>query len=553
MLSVLTSCLILSLAAPFLRAQGNPTASDELTAQIIKREHEVARSLEDFHPIVETYVQILSIRDGDPKPSYDRYYVSLAEFAGGLRALPFKSRQELWHHISEYSDSVKPTTVEYNPSGFVAMAYPDPGTFDLKHYRFQYLATEFLGELRCLVFEMSPSAMRKGGLFKGKIWVEDKTFTIVRFNGFYMGSNVSVKYFHFDSWRVEAKPGQWIPAAIYSQETELPCCGMWKVNWSKIRFKAQTRFWGYDLHSYESREEFATNIADPPSSINGSSIPSETSGPIRQQQIWEKQAEENVSAKLERIGLLSPAGEVDKVLETVVNNIEVTNKLSIDPEVRCRVLLTSNLESAVVGHTIILSRGLIDVLPNETALAAVLAHNLALTKVQDHALHNYAWADQLQFDSTDALQKLRFLHSAEQEEQASSLAQEWLSNSPYRDSLDSVTRFIAELSSASPHIDRLLKANIGDGLYETLGANHRHLEHVAERQATEIRALPLGSRIEIDPWSGSLTLRRSAGREARSKDENIPFEVTPFFLYLRRATNGPEPEDTHSVFAKNGS
>jgi hypothetical protein len=41
------------------------------------------------------------------------------------------------------------------------------------------------------------------------------------------------------------------------------------------------------------------------------------------------------------------------------------------------VLLTTPLESFVVGRTIILSRGLLDVLPDEATLAAVLAHELA--------------------------------------------------------------------------------------------------------------------------------------------------------------------------------
>ena len=81
--------------------------------------------------------------------------------------------------------------------------------------------------------------------------------------------------------------------------------------------------------------------------------------------------------RLQRIGLLAPPGEVDKVLETVVNNLEVTNNLDIQPEVHCRVLLTGTLESFSIGHTIVLSRGLLDVLPDEASLATMLAQELA--------------------------------------------------------------------------------------------------------------------------------------------------------------------------------
>ena len=80
--------------------------------------------------------------------------------------------------------------------------------------------------------------------------------------------------------------------------------------------------------------------------------------------------------RLQVAGLMAPDGEVDRVLQTVANNLLVTNDLDL-PAVRCRVLLTTPLESFVVGRTIVLSRGLLDVLPDEATLAAVLAHELA--------------------------------------------------------------------------------------------------------------------------------------------------------------------------------
>ena len=50
----------------------------------------------------------------------------------------------------------------------------------------------------------------------------------------------------------------------------------------------------------------------------------------------EQEAEENVLERLNKSGLLSPPGEIDKVLETVVNNLEVTNGITIEPPVRDR-------------------------------------------------------------------------------------------------------------------------------------------------------------------------------------------------------------------------
>src|SRR5258707_1554175 len=86
--------------------------------------------------------------------------------------------------------------------------------------------------------------------------------------------------------------------------------------------------------------------------------------------------DDNVVERLQVAGLMAPDGGVDRILETVVNNLMVTNGLDL-AGVRCRVLLTTPLESFVRGLTIVLSRGLLDVLPDEATLAAVLAHELA--------------------------------------------------------------------------------------------------------------------------------------------------------------------------------
>lgn len=67
---------------------------------------------------------------------------------------------------------------------------------------------------------------------------------------------------------------------------------------------------------------------------------------------------------LERDGLIAPPGEVDKVLNTIVNNLEVTNNLDPQIDFRCRVLMTSSLELFSVENTIVLSRGCSPVFAN---------------------------------------------------------------------------------------------------------------------------------------------------------------------------------------------
>jgi hypothetical protein len=53
-------------------------------------------------------------------------------------------------------------------------------------------------------------------------------------------------------------------------------------------------------------------------------------------------------------------------------------------------------------------------------------------------------------------------------------------------------------------------------------------------QPDQIAALPLGSRIKVDPWSDRIEILKSKPPILLSASENRPFEVSPFFPYLKR-------------------
>ena len=69
------------------------------------------------------------------------------------------------------------------------MIYLDNVGLDREHYNFDYVRREFLGEIRCLVFDVTPDKKDKKSRFVGRIWVEDQDFHIVRFNGSYTGGS----------------------------------------------------------------------------------------------------------------------------------------------------------------------------------------------------------------------------------------------------------------------------------------------------------------------------------------------------------------------------
>jgi hypothetical protein len=48
----------------------------------------------------------------------------------------------------------------------------------------------------------------------------------------------------------------------------------------------------------------------------------------------------------------------------------------------------------------------------------------------------------------------------------------------------------------------------------------------------QVAALPIGSRIKLDPWSNQLTMMNANPVALVSPREKMPFEVTPFFPFL---------------------
>jgi len=100
-------------------------------------------------------------------------------------------------------------------------------------------------------------------------------------------------------------------------------------------------------------------------------------------------------------------------------------------------MLTSPLETFSVGNTIVISRGLIDTLPDEASLAAILSHELAHIVLGHNLGGKYAFNDRMLFSDESTYQNLGFRHNPEDETAADAKAVELLKNSPYAQKLGS--------------------------------------------------------------------------------------------------------------------
>jgi hypothetical protein len=529
-----------------------PVSFDRMIDKVVAREHAFMETVKQYHPLAETYIQNMQEdKEHNVRPVADTYFLGRLDLQASTNEEMFQKDKPgaLHRFLSPFEMLQKSAfTRHYVPQGFANMAIVDRD-FQKDNYYFTYVRKEFLGEVRCFVVDVQPREKAHQGSFAGRIWVEDHDFNIVRFNGTYSNKSNYDSYFHFDSWRINPQPGIWLPAYVYSEETsrrhELP-------PFIQPRFKAQTRFWNYDEVHIKHTSEFTDIQIDGPEDHDVAVRAQAT--PLEAQRDWERLAEDNAIDHLQKIGLIAPPGPVDKVLQTVVNNLSITNNLDIIPEVRCRVLLTTPLESFTIGHTIVISRGLIDVLPDEAALAMVLSHELAHIALNHRIDTKFAFNDRFFFSEPSTFQRMDFARSALDEESADKKALELLNNSPYKDKLASAGLFLRQLQDRAQVLPNLIRPHLGNPLGSK---NSTRLAPVAtaapmlENKIDQIAALSLGARVNLSPWSNQIEMMTPKPVTLLSPADKMPLEVTPFFPYLTRMPTKPAELEQSAKVAAN--
>jgi Peptidase family M48 len=558
-LKILPAILVLS-AMPVPSTAQQPMTPSEVVDKIISQEQVEVQLLRQYSPLVETYIQNLRAdQQVGAVPDGDKYFFGRAELGRGVELEPLE-RHDGSMKRKVFGGWAGFFSTEFVPRGFLQMIFLDMYGFDRQHYKIEYIRREFLGEVRCLVFDVDPLPKAGKGRFVGRIWVEDQDFHIVRFNGAYGGSSLTSYYFNFDSWRTNSGKNLWLPAYVYSEEGSVR-----DAKTKSLRFKAfraQTRLWGYDLGNVREEQELSKVLVEGPNPVNDQSETDNDYSPFQAERSWDRQAEDNVAERLERQGLMAPHGEVDKVLDMVVNNLEVTNNLDIQPEVRCRVLMTTTLESFTIGHTIVLSRGLIDVLPDEASLAAIVAHELGHVVLGHRMDAQFAFFNRVRFDEKETFRHFDFARTPEEEQAAKQKGMELLSNSPYKEQMGSARLFLQALKNRSKEIPNLISPHLGDRIStnwtvveavfsgQTSAAEPASAAHPA---ANVIAALPLGGRIKVDPWNDQLRMLKSKPVNGVAESEKVPFEVTPFRLYLTRQGEHSATEPPSAIAVKTDS
>jgi len=518
-----------------------PATVDQVVDRVVEREHALMEMLKTRTPLVETYLQNLKLDPQvGPAPVQDHYFLGRMDMGETVERRNYLSKNTSFES-AKLSDFTRLFKLEYNPMGFAWMIFVDREDFNRQTYNFRYLHREFLGDVRCLVFDVAAKGTGDGR-FRGRIWVEDHDYNIVRLNGTYgphsRNPNFFRRYayfFHMDSWRLNLVPGYWVPTYIYSEEGDFSYGSK-----DKRAFKAQTRLWGYDLQN-RAASELTEVLVD--STVKDESPTAQDASPLEAQRQWQRQAEDNVLDRLQKAGLVAPAGEVDKVLQTVVDNLIIANNLDLAPSVRTRVMLTSPLETFSVGNTIVVSRGLVDVLPDEASLAMVLSHELAhIVLGHNPASHftRYAFTDRMLFSDESTYQNMGFRHNQEEEAAADLKASDLLKSSPYAQKLATAGLFLRELAERGPKLSGLLTPRLGNGFTNKKGEVTRMavLMNLAPaldpNKLDQIAALPLGGRVKLNAWDDHAELIKTTPVAITSARDKMPLEVAPFFPRITR-------------------
>src|SRR5450755_2252758 len=218
LLQVFSSLAAAASAAP-APPQGTAKTMDEVVDRIITNENRLNNQISQYQPLVETYIQNLRPdKDLGYTPAGDKYFLGRAQFSKGVELVSLSDTGGKGKKVFTGIGNFFSFAMQYLPDGFLQMIFIDTNGFDKQHYKFDYVKREFLGEVRCLVFDVTPLPKSGKGRFLGRIWVEDQDYNIVRFNGAYSGGGHSSWYFHFDSWRTNVQPGLWLPSFVYSEE-----------------------------------------------------------------------------------------------------------------------------------------------------------------------------------------------------------------------------------------------------------------------------------------------------------------------------------------------
>lgn len=350
------------------RSEFGGMTQKEMSRRIFSKEQAMISRLAAIPFVTETYLQSLGHRqrkgldraldEGSERVIDDLYFLDRVDFGRAYGETPtekvlFGERPRRRRFIEKSAGALE----HIFPAGFLSMLFVDLYGFNADLYSLNYKGKENIAKTECLIFSVAPLIERDSGRFRGEIWIDSSSYGIVRAKGVFTGPyerwyRGSAKYFHFDSWRERVGDGWWLPNVTYFDERRT-----FRTDGNlDFHYRGYAILWRQ--HDERSSSLPANKTEHATSTVDDLPRPLSQNGPV---------------ARLEADGLLAVSGPEEQRLNRVVEQIGPISFHKIE----CRVLLTTPLEMFAVGDVIVVSRGLLNVIPDDPVLAVMLARQVA--------------------------------------------------------------------------------------------------------------------------------------------------------------------------------
>lgn len=216
------------------RSEFGGLTQKQMSKRIFAKERDMVSKLASVHFVTEAYMQSLghgqakgldlSLGEESDSVIDDSYVLAQVDFGREYGDSPVEKvllGQYPWkrHYIRKNTGALE----HIFPAGFLSMLFVDLYGFDADRYSLAYRGRENLVNAECLVFSVAPLRERDSGRFRGEIWIDSSSYSIVRAKGVFTGPyehwfRGSGTYFHFDSWRERTGDGRWLPSVTYFSE-----------------------------------------------------------------------------------------------------------------------------------------------------------------------------------------------------------------------------------------------------------------------------------------------------------------------------------------------
>jgi hypothetical protein len=490
------------------RSEFGGMTQKQISKRIFSKEQDMISRLAAIPFVTETYMQSLGHRkrkgldmafdEESDNVIDDLYFLDRVDFGRVYRDAPTE-RVLVGEHPWRRRYIQKNTGAREHifPAGFLSMLFVDLYGFDADRYSLEYKGRENLVNTDCLVFSVAPRRERDSGRFRGEIWIDSSSYGIVRAKGVFTGPyerwyRGSAKYFHFDSWRENVGGGWWLPSVTYFDERRT----------FRTDGNLDFHYRGYGVlwrqHDERSSLSPASKTEHAASTVDDLSSPPSQNGPV---------------ARLEADGLLAVSGPEEQRLNQLVLQIAPIRLHKIE----CRVLLTTPLEMFAVGNVIVVSRGLLNVIPDDSVLAVMLARQVAHI-VLGHTLV----ADSFPYSLFDRQENADFdgfgiRWRSEQERAADLETAILLKGSMFENAVANTSAFLIALKSQSHRFPNLVLPRFGAGV---ISAERRPVS----KERLETANLRFGNRFRVS-LSRVIVSSEEEGEYASGTTVNKPMAI----------------------------